>query len=75
MPALPPEPGPAQIVLDGNPWSLIFARHPTVPTKQVVWIFNHKDGEFWELVNNTSFVLRPRQDAPRPAPRRRSRRS
>jgi hypothetical protein len=75
MPALPPEPGPAQIVLDGNPWSLIFARHPTVPTKQGVWIFNHKDGEFWELVNNTSFVLRPRQDAPRPTPRRKARRS
>ena len=52
---------PSQFQVEGKPWSLIFAPHPTTPDKQGVWLFNQETGEFWELVGNSNFVLRPRQ--------------
>ncbi len=57
----PEDPPPVQLTIVGKPWALIFARHPTVPSKQGIWLFNEEAGEFWELVSNNSFVLRPRQ--------------
>ncbi len=59
----PEDPPPAQLTVGGKPWALIFARHPTVPSQQGIWMFNEETGEFWELVANNSFVLRPRQKA------------
>jgi hypothetical protein len=61
--ATPEEPAPVQLTIVGKPWALIFARHPTVPSKQGIWLFNEEAGEFWELVSNNNFVLRPRQKA------------
>ena len=55
------DPPPVQLTIPGKPWALIFARHPTVPTNQGIWMFNEESGELWELVSNNSFVLRPRQ--------------
>lgn len=52
---------PTQFQIAGKPWSLIFAPHPTLPASQGVWLFNQETGEFWELIANTNFVLRPRQ--------------
>jgi hypothetical protein len=40
---------------------LIFAPHPTASAKQGIWLFNQENGEFWELIANNDFVLRPRQ--------------
>lgn len=58
---MPENPKPIEMNITGKPWSLIFAPHPTVPAKQGVWMFNQESGEFWELVANNNFVLRPRQ--------------
>jgi hypothetical protein len=57
-----PEPSfkPVQLLIEGKPWSLIFAPHPTLLDKQGIWLFNHETGEFWELIANDNFVLRPR---------------
>jgi hypothetical protein len=65
-----PEPlKPTQLQIAGKPWSLIFAPHPTLLDRQGVWLFNQETGEFWELIANTNFVLRPRQgDGPKGDP-------
>jgi hypothetical protein len=52
---------PEHFQIVGKPWSLVFAPHPTVLDRQGVWLFNQETGEFWELIANTNFVLRPRQ--------------
>jgi hypothetical protein len=52
---------PVQLTIEGKPWSLIFAPHPTASAKQGIWLFNQENGEFWELIANNDFVLRPRQ--------------
>ena len=57
---MPEPPKPVQFTITGNPWSLVFAPHPTVRDQQGVWLFNQVTGEFLELINNTNFVLRPR---------------
>jgi hypothetical protein len=62
MPEPPPKPVHFQIT--GKPWSLIFAPHPTNLDQQAVWVFNQENGEFWELIANNNFVLRPRQPKP-----------
>jgi hypothetical protein len=58
---MPEQPKPTQFHIEGKPWSLIFAPHPTLLDKQGVWLFNQETGEFWELIANNNFVLRPRQ--------------
>ena len=57
------DPKPTELSVVGKPWSLIFAPYPTVPSKQGIWLFNQDSGEFWELVSNNNFVLRPRQQS------------
>jgi hypothetical protein len=58
---MPEQPKPTQFQIEGKPWSLIFAPHPTLLDKQGIWLFNQETGEFWELIANDNFVLRPRQ--------------
>jgi hypothetical protein len=59
--AAPDPPKPAEFHIAGKPWSLVFAPLPRFLDQQGVWLFNEEKGELWELVANSSFVLRPRQ--------------
>ena len=52
---------PATFQVAGEPWSLVFAPHPSAMKEQGIWLFDQKTGEFWELIANTNFVLRPRK--------------
>ena len=71
--AIPTDPAPAQFTVSGKPWSLVFSRHPRIPSQQAVWLFNEEKGELWEMIGTENFVLRPRVvDSPAPpAPARR----
>ena len=52
---------PFTLHISGDPWSLVFAPKPGPIGDQGVWLFNEKEGQLWELIANTNFVLRPRQ--------------